>query len=690
MPPRRLFTPAEVPRAPSVRPPPEVDYYDASMESAADQIPVRDPARGKGPEIGEGSGTNGSPFTRRILDEELPRHFRTPQFLDYIGSTDPEDHLGRFENAAMLHQYTDAIKCRVFLTTLVGSALRWFSQLPPSSISSFADFKESFLRHFATSRTYRKTMMDLFATKQRSRESLKEFVHRFNQVAQEVSTATSESRAVKYIHVEEAQSARRKEDPSQQGGSSRNPPAITRSDKRPPPQPLRRPETDPHIAPKSHHRSIHAVTSQPNQATGGCRWLPRFCAYHQSQSHATEECHQYARELRRAAEQRNQGPPAPRRRRSPARQTTREDRPPSARPTRTRDRSPRRSVPPPQQETPRDPQAPRRNNATEDNRSNTPRGSIHMITGGATDGDSHRARKAHSRQLEVYGVGGSRQLEGPIIRFGPQDLEGVEMPHDDALVIRATIANYNIARIFVDTGSSVNIIFKAAFDQMQIDEADLQPMATSLFGFTGNEVQPLGQITLAISLGEEPQRRTRRVPFVIVDAPSAYNVILGRPTLSAFSAVVSTYHQKMKFPVGDQVGEAKGDQLVSRRCYVDMVRTEAKKNRRTQGAEIHAVQEAPTPANFEGKEPLQVCPDRPETVVQVAADLPPELKEELSTCLLRNQDVFAWTPEDITGVSPSVAVHRLNTLPDARPVKQKRRHFGRSKTRLSARRCRNC
>ncbi|XP_074557051.1 uncharacterized protein LOC141813040 [Curcuma longa] len=143
------------------------------------------------------------------------------------------------------------------------------------------------------------------------------------------------------------------------------------------------------------------------------------------------------------------------------------------------------------------------------------------------------------------------------------DLEGIEVLHDDALVIHATVANYDIARVFVDTGSSVNIIFRRAFDQMQIDEVDLQPMATSLFGFTGNEVQPLGQITLAISLGEESLRRTRRVPFTIVDAPSAYNVILGRPTLSAFSAVVSTYHQKMKFSVGDRVGEARGDQLTS-------------------------------------------------------------------------------------------------------------------------------
>ncbi|XP_074560759.1 uncharacterized protein LOC141816934 [Curcuma longa] len=180
-----------------------------------------------------------------------------------------------------------------------------------------------------------------------------------------------------------------------------------------------------------------------------------------------------------------------------------------------------------------------------------PRGSIHMIAGGATDGDSHRARKAHSRQLEVYGVGKSRLIEGLIIGIVPQDLEGIEVAHGDALVIHATVSNYDIARVFVDTGSSVNINFKRAFDQMQIDEADLQPMATSLFRFTGYEVQPLGQITLAISLGEEPLRRTRRVPFTIVDAPFAYNVILGRPTPSAFPVMVSTYHRKMKFPIGD-------------------------------------------------------------------------------------------------------------------------------------------
>ncbi|XP_074559865.1 uncharacterized protein LOC141815896 [Curcuma longa] len=625
---------------------------------------------------GEGNSSHKSLFAQWILEEELPRHFRAPQLMDYTGATDPEDHLGRFENAATLHQYTDAIKCRVFLTTLAGAAVRWFNHLPPASICSFNDFRGSFLRHFATSRAYRKTVMDLFAIKQRPKESLKDYLRRFNQGAQEVPAAPSEvlvsafsqgliegdffrslikkppenfdmlmTRADKYIHVEEAQSARRiNADTSSHGGPNRQPaPAVEAS-----------------IA----HHLNHSEDQSRNIR------LDR-----QSRTHDTRDCYQYARVLRESEDQRSEGRPAPQHQQETHHQATAPLLPPSPRAAPKRHRSPRELPPPVQSEGNRGPGSSSRD-PRDGNQDNAPLGNILMITGGATDGDSNRARKAYSRQLEVCGVTGGSQSTGPIIGFGPQDLEGVETPHDDALVIKATIANYEISRVFVDTDSSVNIIFMSAFKQMQIDMDDLEPMATSLYGFTGNEVCPLGQIRLAISLGEEPARRTRYCFFTIVDASSSYNVILGRPTLGAFFAVVSTYHQKIKFSVGDLVGEARGNQLTARRCYEDSVRTEARKTRRTQGAEVHAVQEAPNPRAATEKELLQICPDRWEAAVQVAAELPFELKQELAECLRRNQDVFAWDPANLTGVSPDVVMHRLNVLPGARPIKQKRRHFG--------------
>ncbi|KAL0402076.1 UNVERIFIED_CONTAM: hypothetical protein Slati_4237500 [Sesamum latifolium] len=67
------------------------------------------------------------------------------------------------------------------------------------------------------------------------------------------------------------------------------------------------------------------------------------------------------------------------------------------------------------------------------------------------------------------------------------------------------------------------------------------------------------------------------VCFLIVDMPSAYNLILGRPALNIFQVVVSTYQMKLKFPIGDGVGKVKGDQYIARKCYVEAIKSSNKK-----------------------------------------------------------------------------------------------------------------
>lgn len=87
-------------------------------------------------------------------------------------------------------------------------------------------------------------------------------------------------------------------------------------------------------------------------------------------------------------------------------------------------------------------------------------GVIHIIAGGPTDDDSNRARKSHTRLVESLAIGEDRiSWEAPRLSFGPKDLIGVIFLHSDALVIRATIANYKVARVLVDSGSSVNVLF---------------------------------------------------------------------------------------------------------------------------------------------------------------------------------------------------------------------------------------
>ncbi|XP_073061831.1 uncharacterized protein [Primulina eburnea] len=200
---------------------------------------------------------------------------------------------------------------------------------------------------------------------------------------------------------------------------------------------------------------------------------------------------------------------------------------------------------------------------------------IHMISGGATDGDSGRARKAHGRRLENFEISRGADLpQDPVISFGPEDLRGIVTPHNDALVVTSTIANYDVARIFIDNGSSVNVLFKSTLDQMKMGGFEFEPVSTPLYVFAEHVILPLGQIVLPLSLGTDSRRVTKMIAFTVVDTSSAYNGILGRPALKDFRAVASSYHQKLKFTVGKGVGVMCGYQKVARRCYERIVEEE--------------------------------------------------------------------------------------------------------------------
>lgn len=65
--------------------------------------------------------------------------------------------------------------------------------------------------------------------------------------------------------------------------------------------------------------------------------------------------------------------------------------------------------------------------------------------------------------------------------------------------------------------------------------------------------------------------------FTVIEASSAYNIILGHLTLSSFQVIASPYHQKIKFLVWNEVGEVRGDQQAACKCYVEMIQMDQKK-----------------------------------------------------------------------------------------------------------------
>ena len=50
----------------------------------------------------------------------------------------------------------------------------------------------------------------------------------------------------------------------------------------------------------------------------------------------------------------------------------------------------------------------------------------------------------------------------------------------------------------------------------------------------------------------------------------------------------------------------------------------------------------------------------------------PLIRQNLAAFLRMNQDVFAWSHEDMPGIDPSVIVHRLNVNPASSPIRQKK------------------
>ena len=91
------------------------------------------------------------------------------------------------------------------------------------------------------------------------------------------------------------------------------------------------------------------------------------------------------------------------------------------------------------------------------------------------------------------------------ITFTDEDASRIHHPHDDAIVITLLIADYSTRRVLVDNGSSVDILYYPAFQQMNLGREQLRPVHSPLVGFGGMKVQPIGTISLPVVVGAYPQ-----------------------------------------------------------------------------------------------------------------------------------------------------------------------------------------
>ncbi|XP_065618685.1 uncharacterized protein LOC136062902 [Quercus suber] len=130
-----------------------------------------------------------SPFTTAVLDCPVPSKFRLPQLEPFDGLKDPQDHLNTFKTTLGLQQPPDEILCRSFPTTLKGAARELFTKLPTSSIDTFEQLSNAFLRHFIGGQRLKRTADHLLTIRQGEKETLRLYVKRFTRETLEVDEA---------------------------------------------------------------------------------------------------------------------------------------------------------------------------------------------------------------------------------------------------------------------------------------------------------------------------------------------------------------------------------------------------------------------------------------------------------------------------------------------------------------------
>ncbi|XP_020216768.1 uncharacterized protein LOC109800394 [Cajanus cajan] len=277
----------------------------------------------------------------------------------------------------------------------------------------------------------------------------------------------------------------------------------------------------------------------------------------------------------------------------------------------------------------------------------------------------------------------------PPITFTDRDFQGIDPVQDDPMVISVEINNCIVKKTLVDQGSSADILYWKTFEQLGIPEQELTPYDEPLVGFSGERVDTRGTIDLYTYFGDD-QRRRIKVRYVVVNANSSYNILLGRPSLNKLRAIVSTPHLAMKFPSEERtVITMHADHKTARKCYFASLRVLPTpkpgrdvnvigdvRQKLVEGLELDPrMEDEDRVEPIETTVPFQLGKNE-EQVTFLSSQLSGADARDIKQVLRKYSDLFAWTAADMPGIDPSFHCHRLSVCRDAKPIAQKKRKMG--------------
>ncbi|XP_068503938.1 uncharacterized protein [Phaseolus vulgaris] len=118
------------------------------------------------------------PFSQEIMDSVIAANTVAVK-ASFTGVEDPEAHLTAFHTQMMPSGGSDAVYCKVFMSTLSGTTLDWFVSLPTGHITTFQQFPKMFVEQYIVNKEPPLVSYDLFDVRQYEGESLKDFLNRF-------------------------------------------------------------------------------------------------------------------------------------------------------------------------------------------------------------------------------------------------------------------------------------------------------------------------------------------------------------------------------------------------------------------------------------------------------------------------------------------------------------------------------
>ena len=125
----------------------------------------------------------------------------------------------------------------------------------------------------------------------------------------------------------------------------------------------------------------------------------------------------------------------------------------------------------------------------------------------------------------------------------------------------------------------------------------------------------------------------------------------------------------VKFPTEYGVGELRGDQVVVSECYIAMLEMDGH-------LQTMSIEE-----QWTGVEPIERLKQIPldsfklDRTTRIGTLASSTVCLALVAFLKENQELFAWSYEDMPGIDSLIMVHRLNLSPFSPPIRQKRRVF---------------